>query len=72
MSDSMTPLLRIQSLQTSFATEGAPVRAVDGVDLGIERGQTYALLGESGCGKSMTALSVMKDVLSEAADRARR
>jgi peptide/nickel transport system ATP-binding protein len=54
-----TPLLQIDSLQTSFLGERT-VRAVDGVSFAIERGQTFALLGESGCGKSMTALSIMR------------
>jgi peptide/nickel transport system ATP-binding protein len=54
------PLLQIESLQTSFATGRGLVRAVDGVTLNIERGKTFALLGESGCGKSMTALSTMR------------
>jgi peptide/nickel transport system ATP-binding protein len=53
------PLLRVHDLRTWFATGGRPARAVDGVSLDIHRGQTYALLGESGCGKSMTALSIM-------------
>ncbi|MCK4587292.1 MAG: ATP-binding cassette domain-containing protein, partial [Gammaproteobacteria bacterium] len=47
-------LLQIESLQTSFAVAGGIVRAVDGVSIEIEKGQTFALLGESGCGKSMT------------------
>jgi len=55
-----SPLLRIESLQTSFATTDGTVRAVDGISLEIQRGQTFALLGESGCGKSMTALSIMR------------
>jgi len=53
-------LLQIDSLQTSFAAAGGTVRAVDGVSIEIEKGQTFALLGESGCGKSMTALSTMR------------
>jgi peptide/nickel transport system ATP-binding protein len=55
-----TPLLHIESLQTSFASSGGTVRAVDGVSFEIKQGQTFALLGESGCGKSMTALSTMR------------
>ena len=55
-----TPLLKIENLQTSFATAEGTVRAVDGVSFEIQRGQTFALLGESGCGKSMTALSMMR------------
>ena len=53
-------LLHIESLQTSFASAGGMVRAVDGVSIDIKKGQTFALLGESGCGKSMTALSTMR------------
>ena len=54
------PLLEIRNLTTSLSGEEAPVRAVDGVDIAIGHGETYALLGESGCGKSMTALSVAR------------
>lgn len=53
-------LLAIQGLQTSFWTGNGMVRAVDGVDIEIRRGETFALLGESGCGKSMTALSILR------------
>ncbi|KAF0191235.1 MAG: peptide/nickel transport system ATP-binding protein [Gammaproteobacteria bacterium] len=53
-------LLSVQGLQTCFQTGGGTVRAVDGVDFDIHSGETFALLGESGCGKSMTALSILR------------
>jgi len=53
-------LLRIQNLQTCFDTSRGVLRAVDGVSFDICKGETFALLGESGCGKSMTALSLMQ------------
>jgi peptide/nickel transport system ATP-binding protein len=53
------PLLEIQGLVTSFKTPRGVVRAVDGVSLSVARGQTVCIAGESGCGKSVTALSVM-------------
>ena len=54
------PLLRVEGLRTWLDTGAAPVRAVDGVSFEIDRGETLALVGESGCGKSMTALSLMR------------
>ena len=53
-------LLRIENLRTSFATNRGIVKAVDGVDLEIKSGETLGLVGESGCGKSVTALSIMR------------
>jgi len=53
-------LLRIENLKTWIGGGPNPVRAVDGVDFDIRRGETFVLLGESGCGKSMTALSIMR------------
>jgi peptide/nickel transport system ATP-binding protein len=53
-------LLRIESLRTALASDAGPVRAVDDVSFEVARGETFALLGESGCGKSMTALSLMR------------
>ena len=54
------PLLKITGLSTALTGNEAVVRAIDGLSLEIARGETFALLGESGCGKSMTALSVMR------------
>jgi peptide/nickel transport system ATP-binding protein len=53
-------LLSIRDLKTYFASGKGPIRAVDGVSFEVRRGETFALLGESGCGKSMTALSIMQ------------
>jgi peptide/nickel transport system ATP-binding protein len=53
-------LLEIRGLKTHFATEDGMVHAVDGVDLTIDRGETLGVVGESGCGKTVTALSVLK------------
>ena len=54
------PMLQVRNLSTSLAGGDAMVRPVDGVSLNIERGETFALVGESGCGKSMTALSIAR------------
>jgi len=53
-------LLRIEDLHTHFFTPEGIVRAVDGVSFDITRGQSLGVLGESGCGKSVTALSIMR------------
>ncbi len=54
------PILEIKGLKTYFFTEDGVVKAVDGVDLAVSRGQTLGLVGESGCGKSVTMFSVMR------------
>ena len=54
------PLLEIRGLKTHFATDDGMVQAVDGVDLTIARGETLGVVGESGCGKTVTAMSVLK------------
>ncbi len=54
------PLLEIRGLTTLFKTREGPVRAVDGVDLRVRRGETVGLVGESGCGKSMLAHSLLR------------
>ena len=53
-------LLEIRNLKTHFALDEGTVRAVDGVDLEVRRGQVVGVVGESGCGKSMTAMSIMR------------
>ena len=53
-------LLAVEDLHTQFGKGDSAIRAVDGVSFEIRRGETFALLGESGCGKSMTALSLMR------------
>ncbi|NUB45661.1 ABC transporter ATP-binding protein [Fertoebacter nigrum] len=55
-----TPLLEIRDLHTGFHTDEGLVRSVRGVSLTVARGETLALVGESGCGKSVTAHSVLK------------
>src|SRR5436190_23873229 len=56
----MTAALKIDGLRTVLDTAGGKVRAVDGIDFELRAGECFALVGESGCGKSMTALSVMR------------
>lgn len=60
-------LLSIRDLKTYFASSKGPIRAVDGISFNVRRGETFALLGESGCGKSMTALSIMQLLPPQAA-----
>src|SRR5689334_17748321 len=61
---SSTPLLEIRNLQLEFGTDERPLRAVDGVSFTIHAGETVCLVGESGCGKSVTALSIARLVPS--------
>ena len=53
------PLLEVRDLRTHFTTREGVVRAVDGVSLSVDTGRTLGLVGESGCGKSVTALSIL-------------
>jgi oligopeptide/dipeptide ABC transporter ATP-binding protein len=54
------PLLEVKGLHTSFYTRDGVVRAVDGIDFHVDRGEIMGLVGESGCGKSVTSLSIMR------------
>jgi oligopeptide/dipeptide ABC transporter ATP-binding protein len=54
------PLIEVRGLKTYFYTEDGVVRAVDGVDFTIEREKTLGVVGESGCGKSVTALTILR------------
>jgi peptide/nickel transport system ATP-binding protein len=54
------PLLDVRGLQTSFHTRDGVVRAVTGLDFTVDRGEVVGLVGESGCGKSVTSLSIMR------------
>src|SRR5581483_2216935 len=56
----MTAVLEVQGLRTVLDTSGGVVRAVDGVSFDLAKGECFALVGESGCGKSMTALSLVR------------
>jgi oligopeptide/dipeptide ABC transporter ATP-binding protein len=54
------PLLEVKGLRTAFYTRDGVVRAVDGIDFHVDRGEIMGLVGESGCGKSVTSLSIMR------------
>ena len=56
----MATLLEIEGLKTQFFTSAGTVKAVDGVSYTVEQGETVAVVGESGCGKSVTALSILR------------
>jgi oligopeptide transport system ATP-binding protein len=56
----MAPLLEVRNLQTHFHTQDGVVKAVDGVSFHVDRGETLGIVGESGCGKSVTSLSIMR------------
>ncbi|MBN2539080.1 MAG: ABC transporter ATP-binding protein [Deltaproteobacteria bacterium] len=56
----MSQILEIKGLKTHFETRNGTVRAVDGVDISIDRGDTLGIVGESGCGKTVLALSIMR------------
>jgi len=60
----MADLIQVKNLQTSFFTPEGEVRAIDGVSFDISEGKTLGLVGESGCGKSVTSLSIMRLIQS--------
>ncbi len=62
--NSSEPLLSVEGLTTEFVTQDGIIRAVDGVTFDIHPGETVSLVGESGCGKSVTALSIMRLIQS--------
>jgi oligopeptide/dipeptide ABC transporter ATP-binding protein len=68
MLDRVSSLLQVRSLSTTFQTSAGLVRAVDDVSWDIDEGETVALVGESGCGKSVSALSIMR-LVSQPAGR---
>jgi peptide/nickel transport system ATP-binding protein len=59
-----TPVLEVEGLETVFFTRQGLLKAVDGVSFALHRGEILAVVGESGCGKSMTALSIMRLIQS--------
>ena len=56
----MSRVLEVENLRVTFPGAGGRVAAVDGVSFGLSRGETLALVGESGCGKSLTSLSLLR------------
>ena len=60
MTDAAAPLLDVRGLRTEFRTDEGRFVAVDGIDFSVAAGRTLAIVGESGCGKSVTALSIMQ------------
>ncbi len=72
MSAQSEPLLAVEDLRTHFLTRDGVVRAVDGVSFAVSAGETLAVVGESGCGKSVTALSILRLVPSPSARLAGR
>lgn len=58
--EEMSKLLEVKDLRTYFYTDRGVIKAVDGVSFSIEKGQTVGLVGESGCGKSITSMSILK------------
>ncbi len=60
MHNDVNPLLEVQNLKTYFYTDDGVVKAVDGVDFHVNASEVLGLVGESGCGKSVTALSIMR------------
>src|ERR1700761_1101971 len=60
MDKSAEKILEVKNLKTSFFTEDGEVKAVDDVSFNVYKGKTLGIVGESGCGKSVTSLSIMR------------
>ena len=60
MTSKSSPVLEVRDLKTCFFTDAGTARAVDGLTFSVDKGDTLALVGESGCGKSVTALSILR------------
>ena len=60
----MAELIKVKDLRTSFFTPEGEVRAIDGISFEIGEGKTLGLVGEAGCGKSVTSLSIMRLIAS--------
>ena len=56
----LKPVLKIKNLKTHFFLDTGTIKAVDGINLTINKGKTLGIIGESGCGKSVTAHSILK------------
>ena len=56
----MTALLEVRNLKTHFFTREGVVHAVDGISYTLDKGKTLGIVGESGCGKSVSAMSIMR------------
>lgn len=61
------PVLQVKGLKTYYYTEEGVVPAVDGLDFEVEPGETFAIVGESGCGKSVTSLSIPRRIANPCA-----
>ncbi|XOV85695.1 MAG: ABC transporter ATP-binding protein [bacterium] len=66
--DNSEPLLRVDNLVTAFDTENGQIKAVDGVSFSLQPGRTLGIVGESGCGKTVTALSIINLLPKPTAD----
>ena len=53
-------VLQVENLHTSFFTRAGEVKAVDGINFFVKEGETFGIVGESGCGKSVTGLSILR------------
>ena len=68
----MNNLLEIRDLRVNFMMESGPARAVDGINLSIAPGRTLGVVGESGCGKSVTSRAILGTRFRSGLDRDRR